>query len=115
MIPPFLLAPAVRGVYDLIAAAPLRARFRYPRIERALAEPGCPWERRGIYLFFKPAAAGAAGGLPAEGPEKGPSWEALFRRFLDGGFLLPPGPEEPLILPGIMSPGEEAKLAALLR
>ncbi|MDR1059210.1 MAG: hypothetical protein LBL43_06640 [Treponema sp.] len=112
MVPPLLLAPAVRGIYDLIAAAPLRGRLHYPRIERALAEPACPWERRGIYLFFK--SAGASADVPAERPGEGAPWEALFRRFLDGGFLLPPRPEEPVILPGIMSDGEEAKLAGLL-
>ncbi|MDR0642588.1 MAG: hypothetical protein LBG07_09025, partial [Treponema sp.] len=52
-------------------------------------------------------------------PELPPSappapWEELYRRFLDGGFLIPPGPGAPLILPGSLSPGEEAKLAALL-
>jgi hypothetical protein len=119
MVPPLLLAPAVRGLYDLIAAAPLRGRLHYPRIERALGEPACPWERRGIYLFFKSAGASAevpaGGAAPAKRPEEGGPWEALFRRFLDGGFLLPPRPEEPLILPGIMSDGEEAKLAGLLK
>jgi hypothetical protein len=34
---------------------------------------------------------------------------------LEEGFLIPPAPAEPLILPGILSPGEEAKLAALLQ
>jgi hypothetical protein len=38
----------------------------------------------------------------------------LFSRFLENGFLIPPVPSHPLILPGILSPGEEAKLADLL-
>ena len=41
-------------------------------------------------------------------------YEALFRRFLEGGFLIPPSKAEPLILPFTMSDGEEAKLAQLL-
>jgi hypothetical protein len=39
---------------------------------------------------------------------------ALFRHFLDNGFLLPPVPSQPLILPGVLSQGEEAKLAGVL-
>jgi hypothetical protein len=34
--------------------------------------------------------------------------------FLEKGFLLPPSPHEPLILPGMLSQGEETKLANLL-
>jgi hypothetical protein len=41
-------------------------------------------------------------------------WETRFRRFLAAGFLLPPVPDSPLILPGEMSKGEEAALAAVL-
>jgi hypothetical protein len=41
------------------------------------------------------------------------SWTELFTFFLEAGVLLPPGREEPLILPGVLSAGEEAKLAAL--
>jgi hypothetical protein len=33
---------------------------------------------------------------------------------LEAGFLLPPDQEDPLILPGTMSPGEEAKLGELI-
>jgi hypothetical protein len=42
-------------------------------------------------------------------------YENLFRRFLAGGFLIPPSPAEPLILPASMSDGEESRLADLLR
>jgi hypothetical protein len=98
LIAPAILAVLVRGVYDLIAAAPERGR-PFPKIFAALS--GDAWKRRGIYLF--PA------GIPA-----GVAWEALFRRFLAAGFLIPPDPAEPLILPGILSPGEEAALADLL-
>jgi len=106
-LPPVLLAVAVRGIYDLIAAgkaaAPERANPAYRRIDKALNNPQVSfrWQRRGLYLT----------------PEQTPSpekWTALFRRFLDNGFLLPPVSSHPAILPGVLSPGEEAKLAALL-
>jgi len=99
-LPPVLLAAAARGIYDLISAAPERANPVYPRIAKALKNSET-WQRRGIYLT----------------PERTPSqteWAALFRRFLTNGFLLPPLPSQPLILPGVLSPGEEAKLASLL-
>ncbi|MDR0624094.1 MAG: hypothetical protein LBG10_06655 [Treponema sp.] len=99
LIPPALLAVLTRGVYDLIAAAPERVRCPFPKIRAALRRG--PWERRGIYLIHR------------EPPEPA-AWEALFRRFLAGGFLIPPEPETPLILPGLLSPGEDAQLAALL-
>jgi hypothetical protein len=101
-LPPVLLAAATRGIYDLIAAATERANPAYRRVDKALAnQVSFRWRRRGLYLT----------------PEQTPSpeeWAALFRRFLDNGFLLPPVPSQPAILPGILSPGEEAKLAALL-
>jgi hypothetical protein len=96
---PVLLAAAARGVYDLIAAAMLRAKSSFPRIGKALKDS--PWQRQGVYLTQRETPA----------PE---TWAALFRRFLDAGFLLPPVPGQPAILPGVLSPGEETKLAALL-
>jgi len=36
-----------------------------------------------------------------------------LKEFLYNGFLLPPVPSQPLILPGRFSPGEEAKPAKL--
>jgi hypothetical protein len=103
---PVLLAVATRAVYDLIAAGPGGGRPVYPRINHALYGTSAgPWRRRGPYL----AHASFLGASPP-----GPSWETLFRAFLREGFLIPPDPAEPLILPGILSPGEEAKLAALL-
>jgi hypothetical protein len=95
---PPILAAAARSVQDL-ALAEDRGKTRFPRIEKALRQS--PWRRRGIYLHLE----------PPPGPE---AYGEFFRRFLDGGFLLPPNPGEPLILPGILSPGEEAKLARLL-
>jgi hypothetical protein len=98
-VSPAALAPAIRAVYDLIAA-PRRGAF--PRIRRVLeSEAGEKWRLRGIYLSLR------------EVPDD-EGWEALFRRFLAGGVLIPPDREEPLILPGALSAGEEAALAALL-
>ena len=99
LIPPTILAAATRGVYDLIAAKAVRGRLRYPHVEEALAEK--KWLRRGIYLC-------------RAGEPDNEVYTALFQRFLEQGFLLPPSRTQPLILPGILSPGEEAKLAGLL-
>jgi hypothetical protein len=106
-LPPVLLAAAARGIYDLISAAPTRAKG-YPRIAKALnsgnthnSEGQNYWQRNGIYL------------TPRQKPSQ-TEWAALFRRFLENGFLLPPLPSHPLILPGVLSPGEEAKLASCL-
>jgi len=98
-LPPVLLAAAIRGIYDLISAAPARANPFYPRIAKAL-KSGEAWQRNGIYLTLRQKPS----------PEE---WAGLFRRFLENGFLIPPLPSHPLILPGILSPGEEAKLASL--
>ena len=98
-LPPVLLAVAARGIYDLISAAKARANPTYPRIDKALKNSH--WQRGGIYL------------TPRQEPSQ-TEWAALFRRLLEGGFLLPPHPSQPLILPGVLSPGEEAKLALLL-
>jgi hypothetical protein len=124
LISPALLALAVRGVYDLIAAAPERGKLRYHKIDSALkknAEPAdlgsvdhspidpkpvVRWRRRGIYLF--PQSSGNSTCINLS------DWKKVFLRFLEGGFLIPPNPDSPLILPGILSPGEEAKLADLL-
>jgi hypothetical protein len=106
-LPPVLLAAAARGIYDLISAAPARANPVYPRIAKALKNsPQSPegrnsWQRGGIYL------------MPGQKPSQ-EEWASLFRRFLKNGFLLPPLPSQPLILPGALSPGEESKLASLL-
>ena len=102
-LPPVLLAAAARGIYDLIAAAPERANPAYRRIDRALnnRQVSCRWQRQGLYLSLKQ--------IPSD-----EEWAALFRRFLDNGFLLPPALSQPAILPGVLSPGEEAKLAELL-
>lgn len=104
-VSPVLLAAATRAVYDLIAAGPLGGRPVYPRINHALYGSGpVPWRRRGPYLVH----------ASFTGARDSRSWQTIFRNFLNQGFLIPPDPVEPLILPGILSPGEEAKLAALL-
>jgi hypothetical protein len=96
---PVILAAATRAVYDLIAALD-RGRPAFPKIARVLSQGGF-WRLRGIYLSLA--------AVPGDG-----DYTALFCRFLDAGYLLPPIPGGPLILPGELSPGEEAKLAALL-
>jgi len=99
-MPPVLLAAAARGIYDLISIAPARANPNYPRIAKALKNNEA-WQRSGIYL------------TPRQKPTQ-TEWSELFRRFLENGFLLPPHPSQPLILPGVLSPGEETKLASLI-
>jgi hypothetical protein len=97
---PVLLAVAARGLYDLIAAVPERTSH-LPRIAKALKNNDCRWRQQGIYLSLKQELAKE-------------EWAELFRRFLEKGFLLPPVPYQPAILPGVLSQGEEAKLAGLL-
>lgn len=99
LISPLLLSVAARGVYDLIAAAAERARSHYPRISKALKSS--QWQQQGLYLTLKQAPGSA-------------EWAALFCHFLKHGFLIPPVPTQPLILPGVLSPGEESQLAKLL-
>jgi hypothetical protein len=96
---PVLLSVAARGVYDLLAS-PNRAKPDFPRAVKAVQNSR--WHREGIYLY------------PKERPGND-EWAALFGQFLEAGFLLPPNQNQPLILPGELSPGEEAKLAAVLK
>ncbi|MDR3115037.1 MAG: hypothetical protein LBU25_05895 [Treponema sp.] len=97
LISPVLLAGTCRAIQDLFLW-PERGQGNFPQIRRA---PGI-WHQQGIYLHHGKAL------------DEGVYTE-LFLRFLAGGFLLPPEQKEPLILPGYMSKGEEAKLAALLQ
>jgi hypothetical protein len=99
LIPPVLLAPAARALYDLAAVMKARTFPRFQKIEKAVASSR--WQRRGIYLTVKPE-------MDRE------EYAALFRNFLEGGFLIPPSQTEPLILPASMSDGEESKLAKIL-
>jgi hypothetical protein len=100
-LPPFLLAAATRAIYDLLAR-PERGLVRFKRIKEAFrqSETLLNWRIDGIYI--SPVRADA-----------GKDWTGVFRRFLDSGFLLPPSPLDPLILPGELSPGEESLLANL--
>jgi hypothetical protein len=102
LVSPAILAAATRAVYDLLAALEKDGRGTpaFPKVEQALGQKNGVWRCSGIYLTYT-------------GPLDG--YTALFLRFLEGGFLLPPSPGQPLILPGAMSPGEEAKLAVLLQ
>lgn len=98
----FILAAATRAVYDLLAR-PERGVMSFKCIKKAFDRPLTQesWHPDGIYI--RPAWADA-----------GKDWPLVFRRFLDGGFLLPPSPEDPLIIPGELSEGEETALADLL-
>jgi hypothetical protein len=96
ILSPVLLATATRGIHDLLAATE-RATPHLQRVDKVLKKSN--WLRRGIYLELK---------------EKRETWNALFEKFLNAGFLLPPVSSFPLILPGELSDGEEAKLAAVL-
>ena len=100
IIPPVLLAPATRALYDLLAVIKdgSRTRRMYPKVEKALKDS--PWRRRGIYLTL-------------EEETDREKYSHLFKHFLEGGFFIPPSQAEPLILPASMSDGEEAKLAGL--
>ena len=98
ILPPVLLATAARGIHDILSA-PNRAALKFQRIEKALKNSR--WQRHGIYLELKEKA-------------ETENWSALFQKFLEAGFLLPPAPSFPLILSGELSDGEEAKLAAVL-
>ena len=101
---PVLLAVAARGLQDILAS-PLRAKPALPRVMKVLkalpAAQNRGWRRRGIYLSLKRE-------MNTE------EWAALFNQFLEAGFLPPPSPDYPLILPGELSKGEDAKLAEAL-
>jgi len=106
LIPPVLLAPAARALYDLAAQIRGSDRQRFYRIEKATAGAGQgegskngTWQRRGIYLTTRVNRK---------------KYAELFRDFLEAGFLLPPKANEPAILPATMSKGEETCLAELL-
>ena len=106
IIPPVILAPAIRSLYELIKA--MKEKIPRPmKIEKALKNSN--WQRKGIYLFTS-----EQGEETEPGAGVSEAYAALWKYFLEGGFLLPPSPAEPAILPMSMSPGEEAKLAKLI-
>lgn len=104
-VPPVILAMATRACYTLLAS-PERGKMTFRRIKEVFAKDGSSlsWRLEGIYIWREDAAEDTC----VE------DWEAVFRRFLDGGFLLPPAPSDPLIIPAELSKGEEAALARLL-
>ncbi|MDR0585698.1 MAG: hypothetical protein LBG26_00495 [Treponema sp.] len=111
-VSPTALAAAARCIWDLIAVSPGRGEPCFPKLALGRdSAGGRNWRRQGIYLSYLPGNDSAC---PACG-SNAKSYPALFRRFLDAGFLLPPSPSQPAILPGELSRGEEAKLAELLR
>ncbi|MDR0409163.1 MAG: hypothetical protein LBH18_02025 [Spirochaetaceae bacterium] len=99
-ISPVILAAAARAVYDMLAR-PERGTMRFNSIKRAfeLPETQKNWRLDGIYIY------------PARSVST--VWPAVFRRFMAGGFLLPPCPDNPIILPDELSKGEESALAGL--
>ena len=99
IISPVILAAAASSLFKLIRTA--KEDFPpYYKIEKALKNSN--WHRKGIYLNINTAY------------HKKEEYEEVFKKFFEGGFLLPPSPDEPAILPALMSSGEEAKLASLL-
>ncbi|MDR1363225.1 MAG: hypothetical protein LBJ35_04170 [Spirochaetaceae bacterium] len=102
-VSPLILAASTRAVYDMLAH-PERGLMRFKLIKEAFEQPETRknWRLDGIYIY--PVKTGAA-----------KNWREHFRRFMNSGFLLPPSPAEPLILPGELSKGEGAALAKLLR
>ncbi|MDR0707027.1 MAG: hypothetical protein LBF60_04005 [Treponema sp.] len=107
-VSPVILAAAARAVYDLLAeigaasagARTARLASRFPVLAQAFASSA--WRRKGVYFHYGES-------LDAGG------YSALFQRFLEAGFLLPPAQDQPAILPAVLSSGEEAKLAALVK
>jgi hypothetical protein len=121
-VSPTALAAAARCIRDLIAA-PGRGGPCFPKLALSLDSPrNRNWRRQGIYLSCLPGShsacpasgANAESGSNTENGNNAESYPALFRRFLAAGFLLPPSPSQPAILPGELSRGEEAKLVELL-
>ena len=103
MISPVALSAATRCIYDLLAN-PTRGNPHFPKVNKAIKK-STVWKRENIYLYYSPAR---------KDEETGTSYAAVFGHFLEAGFLLPPSAEEPAILPGELSPGEEVKLSNLI-
>ncbi|MDR2601483.1 MAG: hypothetical protein LBC53_03400 [Spirochaetaceae bacterium] len=95
---PALLAAGTRAVYNLIADGGKRENLKYRRLNAVLQKTSL--RRDGIYLYFDGA---------------GELWPSIFEGFLQKGFLAPPSPGSPVILPAELSAGEEAALAGLFR
>jgi len=96
---PLILAAATRALDDLLAELPKRDLSRFRRVDAVLAGGKVCWRRKVDYL-------GWLGDVSL--------YKLTWFRFMEKGFLLPPSPDSPLILPGELSEGEESALAALL-
>jgi hypothetical protein len=112
-VSPVILAAATRAIHDLIAS-PQRGAVRFVRVEEALEKGGGYWRRQGIYLSPDLTGEAQGSGETVSPLPHAEAYAGLFGRFLEAGFLLPPGPDQPAILPAVLSEGEEAKLAKLL-
>jgi hypothetical protein len=99
-VSPLFLALAVRAVASLVTALPQRTALPAGLLTVARKALGAN-ALRGPYLRFPEATDPAA-------------YAALFDRFLLRGFLLPPDPRSPAIIPADMSAGEAAALSVLL-
>lgn len=93
------LSAAARACDDLVAALASQPDPVLPRRLESSLEASPEWTRRGIYLSRR------------AGPEV---YAETFARFLAAGFLLPPDPALPALLPRDPSAGEAAALAELL-
>jgi hypothetical protein len=98
---PVILSLTTRAVYDVLHT-PERGTAAFRQVDEALLTEGAPWTREGIYVRLRERATDE-------------EWARVFRRFLDAGFLIPPTQQNPLILPGELSGGEEKVLADCLR
>ncbi|WP_304241765.1 hypothetical protein [Gracilinema caldarium] len=100
LLSPVFAEYAQRAVYDLIKTQQEAPVLRVSKVLRSLSGSSI-WKGSGLYWYADPR-------LSAE------KYEKLFLNFLQEGFLLPPDPADPLILPWSLSPGLEVKLAKLL-
>ena len=107
ILSPVTLAAATRCIYDMLAV-PSRGTPRFLKTDKALKN-NKTWKRQGIYLIYKDMI----NEQDQIAEESLNNYTTLFTCFLKAGFLLPPSPEEPAVLPGELSPGEEAKLTGL--
>jgi hypothetical protein len=100
LLSPVFAEYAQRAVNDLIKTQQEAPVLRVSKVLRSLSGSSI-WKGSGLYWYADPR-------LSAE------KYEKLFFNFLQEGFLLPPNPADPLILPWSLSPGLEVKLAKLL-
>ncbi|MDR2481516.1 MAG: hypothetical protein LBD07_04385 [Spirochaetaceae bacterium] len=97
LVSPVLVACTAQAVNNL-AAHPERGAVLYEEIETAI-KGGLKWRRAGIYIYSMNSEEDC---------------DRRFELFLRHGFLTSPLKNDPLILPGELSLGEERRLASLL-